>query len=348
MLRRFFIVMMVAAVGLALTHEPADAQRRRERETRITGQGASFPAPLYFAWFREFNRQTDGLRITYQSTGSGAGIRAFIDRIADFAASDAAMTDTDIARVDGGVVVLPMTAGEIVIAYNVAGVDALRLPRDVYPLIFSGDVTRWNDPRIVKANPGVALPDQPITVVVRSDSAGTTFVFTKHLSAINASFRETIGTGTTVPWPRRPNVIAAPRNDGMAATINQTPGSIGFMEFFFAASTGLPMALLENAAGNFVAAGEGGGQAALASADLKGDDLRIWVPDPSHPEAYPITTLTWMLFFRRHGNEQVAAGLRTFVDWAMVKGQDMAEEFGYTPLPPALVERVRAEIPKIQ
>jgi phosphate transport system substrate-binding protein len=322
---------------------PAVAQ-----EVRINGAGASFPFPLYSAWFRHYNRITSGVRINYQSVGSGAGVRNLINRTVDFSASDAAMTDAEIAEVQGGVVVLPMTAGEIVLAYNLPGVSALRLPRDVYPLIFSGEVTRWTDPRIVAANPDVTLPDRQITVVRRSDSSGTTFVFTQHLSAISESFRTKVGTGTSVSWPTQPNIVGAPRNDGVTAQVNQTPGAIGYIEYFFATQTNSPMALLENASGKFVGPGAGAGQAALASADLSGDDLRIWVTDPSDPAAYPIATFTWMLFYRSHGNDRVAEALRNFVTWAMADGQGMAEELGYIPLPEVLVKRVLAEVPEIQ
>ena len=194
---RHLVAGLAVAIALAA---PAAAQ------TRITGSGASFPFPLYAAWFQAL--RSEGLRIDYQSTGSGAGVQAFINRTVDFAASDSAMSDEQLAQVNGGALVLPMTAGTIVLAYNLPGVADLKLPRDVYPAIFTGEVTRWNDPKIVAANPGVTLPDQPITVVRRSDSSGTTFVFTKHLSAISDTFETKMGTGTTVQWPSLPTFVA--------------------------------------------------------------------------------------------------------------------------------------------
>lgn len=348
MVHRLAHVLLGAVLVAGLLLPDAAQAQRRQQELRISGQGASFPAPLYFAWFREYNRITPGVRISYQSTGSGAGVRALTDRIVDFAASDAGMTDQEIARIDGGVVLLPMTAGEIVLAFNLPGVETLRLPRDVYPAIFAGEITRWNDPRIVAANPGVTFPDRPISVVTRSDSSGTTFVFTQHLSAINDTFASVVGVGTNVPFPRQPNFLAAPRNDGVATLINQTPGAIGYIEYFFATSTNQPMAQLENASGAFTAPGDRAGQAALASADLSGDDLRIWVTDPADPEAYPIATFTWMLFFGRHGNDAVAAALRDFVRWAVTDGQAMASQFGYIPLPKPVVDRVLTQSENIR
>lgn len=318
------------------------------RELRITGAGASFPFPLYSAWFRQYNRDTPGVRISYQSVGSGAGVRNLINRTVDFGASDAAMTDAEIEQVRGGVVLLPMTAGEIVLTYNLSGVKELRLPREVYPLIFAGEIDRWNDPRIVAANPGVDMPDRPIRVVRRSDSSGTTFVFTQHLSAISDVFRERVGTGTSVVWPSQSHFIGAPRNDGVMTQVNQIDGSIGYVEYFFASRTGSPVALLENRSGEFIAPTEMSGQAALASADLSSDDLRIWVTDPEGPKAYPIVTFTWMLFYREHGNSSIQEALRNFVIWAMDEGQAMAAEMDYIPLPDVIIKRVLDAVPEIR
>jgi len=343
-MRRYLVgamFVLAAAIG-AIAPMPSAAQ-----QMTITGAGASFPFPLYSTWFSTFGRE-NGVRINYQSVGSGAGVRNFINRITDFGASDAAMSDQEIAEVDSGVVILPMTAGEIVLAYNLDGTTGLRLPREVYPLIFAGEITRWNDERIAAANPEIELPDRQITVVRRSDSSGTTFVFTKHLSAINETFAKTVGEGTTVPWPSLPSFIGSPRNDGVTATVTQTPGAIGYIEYFFAVSTNTPMAELENASGEFVAPGPDSGQAALASVDYSTDDLRLSVTDPSDPAAYPIATLTWMIFHRDHGNPEIQAVLRDFVAWAVTDGQGMASDLGYIPLPAGLSERVIAESANIQ
>ncbi len=331
----------VAGTLLAASH--AEAQN-----VRITGAGSSFVFPLFAAWFQEYSEITPGVRVDYQSTGSGAGVQALVSRTVDFAASDSAMSDEQIAQVENGVVVLPVTAGTIVFTYNLPGITELRLPRDVYPAIYTGEVTRWNDERIVAANPDLELPDLPITAVRRSDSSGTTYVFTKHLSAVNETFAEQMGVGTTVQWPNVSNIVGAPRNDGVAATVLQTPGGVGYVEYGFAELSGQPMALLENASGEFVAASTETAMAALAAADLTGDDLRIWVEDPSAADAYPIATFSWMLLYREHGDKAVAAALRDLVAWTLEDGQTMAEELGYIPLPPEVVERVQAEIPSIQ
>ena len=229
-------------------------------DTRLTGSGASFPFPIYSAWFKAFSAETDGVTVDYQSKGSGAGIQDLINKVVDFAASDAAMKDEDIAKVEGGVVLLPMTAGEIVLAYNLPGVGELKLPRDVYPAIFFGEITNWNDPRIAAANEGVTLPDMPITVVVRSDSSR------HHLQLHQPSLGDRRGVqGRTrrrhsVQWPASDKIVKAPKNDGVTATIMQTPGAIGYIEYGYAKLTGTPMATLENASGEFIAPGGKGGQ----------------------------------------------------------------------------------------
>ena len=202
------------------------------------------------AYTKIFNKQ---VQVDYQAKGSGAGIKDFVNKTVDFAASDAAMTDEEIASVDVGVQLLPMTAGKIVLAYNLPnGPKDLKLSREAYTKIFLGQITKWNDPVIAKANPGVTLPDTAITVVRRADSSGTTFVFTQHLSAVSEAWKNGPGSGTTVNWPSSDKFVASPKNDGVAATIKQTPGAIGYIEYGFAKITKLPMAWLENKAGKFV------------------------------------------------------------------------------------------------
>jgi len=306
----------------------------------MVGSGASFPFPIYSAWFKDFSRKTPGVTIDYQAKGSGAGIQDFINRTVDFAASDAAMTEDEIAKVKEGVVLLPMTAGEIVLAYNLPGSPkGLRLPRDVYPDMFLGKITRWNDPRIVAANPDLNLPDLPITIVRRSDASGTNFAFTKHLSAISPAFKEAVGFGTSVQWPTSDKIVAAPKNDGVTATIKQTPGAIGYIEYGYAKLTKANIALLENKAGKFIEPNEESGQAALAGAKFP-PNLIVWVEDPDGDKAYPIATFTWMLFYK-NGDPKKAEFLRQMVDYALTDGQKIADRMGYIPLPQNVVDLVR-------
>jgi len=315
---------------------------------RLTGSGASFPFPLYSAWFKDFSRTHKNANIDYQAKGSGAGVLDFINHTVDFAASDAAMKPEEIAKVQGGAVLLPMTAGEIVIAYNLPGnPKELKLPRDVYPDIFLGKITQWNDARIQGANPGVKLPDLPITVVRRADSSGTTFVFTSHLSAINPAWKQGPGAGTTVNWPSSDKIVAAPKNDGVTATIKQTPGAIGYIEYAYAMGAKVNMADLQNKAGQFVRPGSAGGEAALAGAQLP-ENLIAWVLDPEGEKSYPIATFTWMLFYQQNGDSKKAEILREVVEYGLTEGQKLSAKMGYIPLPENVVSAVRMAAKKIQ
>src|SRR6516165_6319506 len=219
--------------------------------TQLQGAGATFPAPLYQRWIAEYTKSNPNVQINYQGVGSGAGIKQFTQNLVAFGASDAAMTDAEIAAVKQGVVLIPATAGSIVLAYNLPGVDNLKLSREAYVGIFLGKVKRWNDPAIAKANEGVKLPGTAITVCERSDGSGTTFVFTKHLSAISPEFKAQVGEGTSVTWPTG---VAGKGNDGVTALIKHTPGAIGYIEYGYAVHNKIPFAALENKSGEFVTA----------------------------------------------------------------------------------------------
>jgi phosphate transport system substrate-binding protein len=342
-MNRLTLTAVCLTFGLA-----AGSGAARADDLRLIGSGASFPFPIYSAWLKDFSKKTPGVTVDYQAKGSGAGIQDFINKTVDFAASDAAMKDEEIARVEGGAVLLPLTAGEIVLAYNLPGKPKdLKLTRSAYVGIFSGAITKWNDPAIAAANPGVALPDLPITVVLRSDSSGTTFVFTQHLATVSETFKKEIGVGTTVQWPKSAKFVAAPKNDGVTATIKQTPGSIGYIEYGYAKLTRADTAALENKAGAFVSPGEASGKAALASAQPKGNDLRMWIPDPEGAEAYPIASFTWMLFYKSQDPKK-AETLRKLVEYGLTDGQKIADSMGYIPLPASVVEHVRASAAQIQ
>lgn len=324
-------------------------------EVKLQGSGASFPFPIYSKWFKDFSKQASDVRVDYQSKGSGAGIQDFTNEVVDFAGSDAAMSDEEISRVKHGVVLLPVTAGEVVLTFNLDGIKELNLPRDVYPQIFSGKISKWNDPKIAKANPGVALPDKDITVVVRADSSGTTYVFTGHLSAIDSEFKTAVGHDKAPQWPQSNRFVKSPKNDGITATVKQTPGSIGYIEYGFAKLTGMPSAKLENKAGKFVSSGPEGGAAALASAEFpKGNlpgsgvsDLRAWVFDPAGEKSYPIVSFTWLLFPEKMSADKLGAS-KKLVEYCITEGQKSADSLGYIPLPATVVDSVRKEAAKIQ
>jgi phosphate transport system substrate-binding protein len=313
-------------------------------KVKLQGSGASFPAPLYNKWFKSYYEAHPDVRVDYQSVGSGAGVKALQDKTVDFGASDAAMSTEEIAKVDAGVQLLPMTAGSIVLAYNLKGVDDLKLSRDTYVGIFLGKVTKWNDPGIVASNPGAKLPDGDINVVVRADSSGTSFVFTKHLSAISKEFAKSPGTN------KMPNFTVGTKskgNEGVSAAISTTPGSIGYIEYGFAKAVKLKMATLQNKAGKHVEPTIASGQAALASEKKMPENLVIWIPDPEGDNAYPIVTYTWIMTYKKYEEPKKAAALKDMLTYCLTDGQKNCEELGYIPLPREVVEAVKAALGNI-
>lgn len=324
------------AAGVTLcVANPALAQEK----VRLTGSGASFPAPIYLAWFKDLAKKNSAMTVDYQSKGSGAGVQDFLNKTVDFAASDSAMKKEDIAKVGEGVQLLPMTAGEIVVSYNLPGnPQGLKLTRDVYSNIFLGKITKWNDPKIVAANPEIKLPDLPITVVVRADSSGTNYVFTQHLSEINADFKKELGFGNTVNWPASDKFIKSPKNDGVTATIRQTPGAIGYIEYGFAKLAKVVYAELQNKEGKFVAPGHS--SETLANIKMPADMI-AWAPDPAGAASYPIVSYTWMIFRKANGDAAKVKAMHEMIEYGLTEGQKIADSMGYIPLPAVVVEQVR-------
>jgi phosphate transport system substrate-binding protein len=314
------------------------------RSVSLTGAGASFPAPLYQRWFSEYNKQNPNVQVTYQSVGSGAGVEQFTQGTVDFGASDVAMTDEEIAAVERGVALLPMTAGSIVFAYSLPGVENLQLSRQVYVDILLGKITNWNDPAIAQINPEAELPDTPITVVYRSDGSGTTGVLTEHLSAINPEWEQKIGSGKTVEWPAG---VGAKGNEGVTAQISQTEGSIGYVEYGYAKLQDIPVATLENKAGQYVAPSSESSAKALAAAQLP-ENLRVFINDPEGAESYPIVTYTWLLAYENYNDPNKLQAFKDVVNWSLGEGQTYAEELGYIPLPENVVTKVKAELETIK
>ena len=314
------------------------------KSVSLTGAGASFPAPIYQRWFSEYNKENPNVQVSYQSVGSGAGVEQFIQQTVDFGASDVAMKDEEIQQVERGVAMLPMTAGSIVLAYNLPDVPELRLSRDVYTNILLGNITNWNDPAIAELNPDANLPDSNITVIHRADGSGTTGVFTKHLSAISPEWTEQVGEGKTVEWPVG---VAAKGNEGVTAQIQQTEGSLGYIEYGYAKQQDIPTASLENKSGNYVAPSSESASDALGAATLP-DNLRAFVSDPEGENSYPIVTYTWLLAYENYDDPQKLEALKDVINWSLTEGQNYAGELGYIPLPENVVEKVQAKLDTIQ
>ncbi len=322
----------------------ADGGGSGGKSVSLTGAGASFPAPLYQRWFSEYNKENPNVKVAYQSVGSGAGVEQFTQGTVDFGASDVAMTDEEIAAVERGVALLPMTAGSIVLAYNLPDVSGLKLSRQVYVDILLGKVKTWNDPAIAALNPDATLPDTPITVVFRSDGSGTTGVFTKHLSAINPEWQEKVGDGKTVEWPTG---VGAKGNEGVTAQILQTEGSLGYIEYGYAKQQEISMATLENKAGKYVVPSDESAAQALSATTLP-ENLRAFVSDPEGEGSYPIVTYTWILAYQKYDDPDKLQALKDVVNWSLTEGQSYAAEIGYIPLPDNVVEKVKGKLNTIK
>ncbi len=360
--KRYRSLLQVAVASLSLTSlvactGPSDTTQTDNTDTdkgaaavsspltekvALTGAGASFPSPLYQNWFIQLNKDIPELQVNYQSVGSGAGIEQFTAKTVDFGASDVAMKDEEIAAVADGTILLPMTAGSVVLAYNLPGIESgLKLPREVYVDILLGKITQWNDDSIATANPDVTLPDTAITVVHRSDGSGTTGVFTKHLSAISTEWQDTIGEGKSVEWPTSGNFVGAKGSEGMTAQLQQTEGAIGYVEYGFANNNGLAIAALENKAGKFIEPTPESASATLDAIELP-DNLRAFITDPEGDGSYPVVTYTWMLAYEKYDDPQQAIAMELMIQNGLTKGQAEAEKLGYVPLPQSVRERVAA------
>ena len=314
------------------------------RSQQISGAGATFPAPLYQRWGVEFNKVQPGIQVNYQSVGSGAGVKNFIQGVVDFGASDAAMSDKEIAEVPAGAVMIPATAGEIVFAYNLPGVSGIKLTREVMAGIYLGTVKKWNDPAIVKANPDLKLPNTPIQVAYRSDGSGTTYVFTQHLSKISGDFDDQVGTDKSVTFPVG---VGGKGNEGVTALIKQSPGTVGYVEYGYAKDNGLSMASLQNKSGNFVAPDIASASSTLSNVQLP-ENLRIWPVDPEGANDYPIVSFTWLLLYKKYPDAAKLKALKEFVNWGLTDGQSFSESLGYIPLPAPVVEKAKAALSTIQ
>jgi phosphate transport system substrate-binding protein len=319
----------------------------------LRGAGATFPSVLYARWFDAYQQQHPDAVITYQAVGSGEGVRRFVgsgvdsDDQIEFGASDAAMRDEEIARTSGGALLIPLTAGSVALAYDLPGFEGdLKLSRKAYAGIFLGQIRNWNDPLIQKTNPGAKLPNLTIATVVRADSSGTTFAFTKHLDAISDQWRSQFGPATVVNWPG--NAMRAKGNEGVAARIKQSSGSIGYVGYEFARKAELRVALLENKEGRFVPPLAANSKAALATAELP-ENMRAYVPDPSGAESYPIVTLTWILLHQTYPDAAKAKALHDLFAWTLSDGsQKMALDLGYVPLPEGVAHRALAALDNLK
>jgi phosphate transport system substrate-binding protein len=310
----------------------------------INGAGATFPFPLYSKWFTEYQKVDPEVQINYQSIGSGGGIRQFTEKTVDFGASDAPMTDEQIAKVQD-VLHIPTVLGAVVLTYNLPGLTKpLVLSGDVVADIFLGTITKWDDARIAKLNPGVKLPGDAILVAHRSDGSGTSAIFTDYLSKVSADWKSKVGAGPAVNWPTG---LGGKGNEGVTGLVKQTPGALGYVELIYAKNNNLAYASLKNHAGKVVEPSTASVTAAAAgSLKTIPADFRVSITDATGAGAYPISGFTYLLVSKNMGKDK-GTKIVKFLKWAVADGQKFAEPMYYAPLPKALVTKVKARIAEI-
>ncbi len=334
----------VRLAALALAAHPGAAAAQQ----KLTGAGATFPNPIYTKWFDAYHKKT-GIEINYQSIGSGGGIRQFTEGTVDFGASDAPLTDAQVAAVQGNVVHVPTVIGAVVLTYNLPALRGTQLKLDGQTIadLYLGRITKWNDRRIASLNPGVALPDLDLVVVHRSDGSGTTYVFTDYLSKVSAEWREKVGYATSVSWPAG---LGGKGNEGVTQQVRQVEGAIGYVELIYAVANRLPYALVRNSAGNFVAPSLESATAAAASARLKpGTDFRVSITNAPGPATYPITSFTWILVRADDKHAARARLLRDVLLWTITdEAQEMARALHYAPLPAEVRALVAARVKSLK
>jgi phosphate transport system substrate-binding protein len=313
----------------------------------LNGAGATFPYPIYSKWFSDYAGKT-GVKINYQSIGSGGGIRQIREQTVDFGATDGPMTDEEMSQAKGGAILhIPTVLGADVITYNVPEItQPLKLTGPVVADIYLGKVKKWNDPRIASLNPGVTLPASDILVVHRSDGSGTTFIFTDYLATVSPEWQRTVGRGKEVKWPAG---IGARGNEGVAGQVKQTAGSIGYVELAYAKQNKLSYAHIRNAAGQFVEPTIESITAAAEGANLPPNtDYRVSIVNAAGARAYPISSFTWLLVYRNQSDAAKGKKLKDFMRWALTEGEQSAAALDYAPLPQAMSQRLVARLDSIQ
>jgi phosphate transport system substrate-binding protein len=314
----------------------------------LTGAGATFPYPIYSKWFSDYANAT-GIKINYQSIGSGGGVRQISEETVDFGASDGPMSDEELAKAKGGPILhIPTVLGADVITYNVPGVTAvLKLTPGVIADIFMGRIKKWNDTRLASLNPGVTLPNQDILVVHRSDGSGTTYIFTDYLDKASPAWHSGVGKGKEVKWPVG---LGGKGNEGVSGQVKQTPGAVGYVELAYAKQNNLPAALIRNKAGQYVAASVPAVTAAAAGVAQSlpaNTDYRLSIVDAPGAQSYPISSFTWLLVYQHQKDAVKGKKLVDFLNWALIEGEKTAPTLDYAPLPAEMVTNVKAKIATI-
>jgi len=331
------IVLLLVCVILAL---PVVGQ------TTLNGAGATFPNPIYSKWFSEYHKAHSDVQINYQSIGSGAGIRQVTSGTVDFGASDMPMTDKQLQEAKGKILNIPTVLGADVPAYNIPGVSGeVKFTPEALAGIFLGKISKWNDKAITSANPGVSFPDKDIIVVHRSDGSGTTFIWTDYLSKVSPEWKSQVGSDTSVKWPVG---LGQKGNEGVAGSLRQMSGSIGYVELIYAVQNNIPYGSVRNSAGAFVKASLGSVTAAAASAPKMPADFRVSITNAPGKDAYPISSFTWLLIPAQSKDAAKGKMLADFLSWMVTDGQTMTTALAYAPLPENVAAKVKEAIKQVK
>jgi phosphate transport system substrate-binding protein len=334
------------ALALAVITVVLGAWRPAAAQVLINGAGATFPYPLYSKWFDVYTKVNSAVRFNYQSIGSGGGIKQLLNRTVDFGASDAPMSDAQLAKAPDPILHFPTVLGAVVITYNVPGLSApLKLTGPAIADIYLGKITQWNDPALATLNPGVTLPNQAIVVCHRSDGSGTSYIFTDYLSKVSPDWHNEPGKGTSVKWP---SGLGGKGNEGVTALVQQTPGAIGYVELIYAINNKLPFAALRNHDGKWVQAGLNSVTAAAAAdASQVPADFRVSITDAPGGDSYPLSSFTYLLVYTHQTDATKGKALVGFLGWMLTDGQQYAPALYYAPLPSSLLAREKTQIGKI-
>lgn len=339
---------LLAAVACGGENKPVTANTGATQGGKVTinGAGATFPYPVYSKWFSEYAKAHPEAQINYQSIGSGGGIRQLSAKTVFFGATDGPMTEEQLKAAPGAVMHFPTVLGAVVPIYNLPGLESQKLnfTGETLANIYLGKITKWNDPAIAAANPGVKLPATDIAVVHRSDGSGTTYIFVDFLSKVSPEFQKTVGVATSVQWPAG---VGAKGNEGVSGLVKQTPGAIGYVELIYAAQNDISFGAVQNKAGQFVTASLETVTNAAASISMP-DDFRVSITNPDGANAYPVSSFTWLLFYEQPEDKQRARIMVDFMKWALSDGQQVAASLGYAPLPAGVVEKELQALSKIQ
>jgi phosphate transport system substrate-binding protein len=336
-----------AALAATLAGVVALVAGAAAQTVQINGAGATFPTPIYSKWFAEYNKLHPNVQINYASQGSGAGIRQITNQTVFFGATDGPMTPEQLQAAPGKILHFPTVLGAVVPVYNIPNVRAeLKFTGQVLANIFLGKITKWNDPEIVKMNPGVTLPASDITVVHRSDASGTTYIWVDFLSKVSPDFKKTVGVSTAVRWPTG---VGGKGNEGVTATVTQTPGSLGYVELVYALQNKVAYGPVQNMSGEFTKATvESVTAAAAAAAAQMPADFRVSITNAPGKGVYPISSFTWLLLYESPKDKNQSKIMVDFMKWALSDGQKFAAELGYAPLPANLVKLEMDALAKVK